>query len=126
MAEEISNPLLSLIHDQGMLDDLQYEEVVGEIKRSGSQASQVLQDFGIMKLDDILHVMATHLGSEVVNLRDRDIPGEILKLVPGKIAQMYRCLPVAISGGALQIAMADPLDPARADAVQFAVKRDVQ
>jgi len=126
MSEEISNPLLSLIHDQGMLDDLQYEEVVAEIKRSGAQASQVLQDFGIMKLDDILHVIATHLGTEVVSLKDREISAEILKLVPAKIAQMYHCVPVGISGGALQIAMADPLDPARADEVQFAVKRDVQ
>ncbi len=126
MAEEISNPLLALIRDQGMLDDLQYEEVVAEIKRSGSQASQVLQDFGIMKLDDILHVMANFLGTEVVSLRDRDIPEAVLKLVPAKIAQMYRCLPVAQVNGAVQIAMADPLDPARSDEVRFAVKRDVQ
>jgi type IV pilus assembly protein PilB len=126
MAEEISNPLLALIRDQGMLDDLQYEEVVAEIKRSGTQASQVLQDFGIMKLDDILHVMANFLGTEVVSLRDRDIPESVLKLVPAKLAQMYRCLPVAQVNGAVQIAMADPLDPARSDEVRFAVKRDVQ
>jgi len=29
MAEEFSNPLLSLIRDQGLIDDLQYEDVVG-------------------------------------------------------------------------------------------------
>jgi len=45
-----------------MLDDLQYEEVVGELKRNATPAIQVLQDFGIMKLDDILHVIATALG----------------------------------------------------------------
>ncbi len=39
-----------------MIDDLQYEEVAGEIKRNATPAIQVLQDFGIMKLDDILHV----------------------------------------------------------------------
>src|ERR1700743_1106796 len=108
MSEEISSPLLSLIRDQGMLDDLQYEEVVAEIKRTGSPAIQVLQDFSIMKLDDILHVEANFLGSEVVNLKDRDIPQDIIKLVPAKIAQMYGCLPVAVQDGYLQIAMSDP------------------
>ena len=72
MAEEISNPLLSLIREQGLIDDLQYEEVVAELKRSGAPVVQLLQDFGIMKLDDILHVMATNLGTEVVSLRDRN------------------------------------------------------
>jgi hypothetical protein len=59
----------------------------------------VLQDFGIMKLDDILHVMATALGTEVVSLKDREIPPEVLKLIPAKVAQMYQCLPVGIANG---------------------------
>ena len=82
-----------------MIDDLQYEEVAGEIKRSGTSAIQVLQDFGIMKLDDILHVEATALGTEVVSLKDREIPPEVLKLIPAKVAQMYQCLPVALANG---------------------------
>lgn len=127
MVEEISNPLLTLIHGQGLIDDLQYEEVVGELKRSAAPAIQVLQDFGIMKLDDILHVEAMALGTEVVMLRDREIPPDVLKHIPAKVAQMYKCLPVGLStSGALQVAMAEPLDPARADEIQFAAKRDVQ
>ena len=127
MAEEISNPLLTLIHGQGLIDDLQYEEVVGELKRSAAPAIQVLQDFGIMKLDDILHVMATALGTEVVSLRDREIPQDILQIIPVKVVQMDKCLPVGLnSSGVLQVAMAEPLDPARADEIQFAAKRDVQ
>src|ERR1700691_2942532 len=124
--DEISNPLLSLIRENGLIDDLQYEEVAGELKRSGTAPMQVLQDFGIMKLDDILHVEATALGTEVVSLKDREIPPELLKLIPAKVAQMYRCLPVAQVNGALQVALADPLDPNTAGEVQFAAKRDVQ
>ena len=126
MAEEISNPLLTLIHGQGLIDDLQYEEVVGELKRSAAPAIQVLQDFGIMKLDDILHVMATALGTEVVSLRDREIPQDILQIIPAKVAQMYKCLPVGMNREMLQVAMVDPLDPRTADEIQFIAKRDVQ
>src|ERR1043166_851492 len=46
MAEEIHSPLLSLIKEQNLIDDLQYEEVVGEYKRSGKPVIQILQDFG--------------------------------------------------------------------------------
>jgi type IV pilus assembly protein PilB len=126
MTEEINSPLLSLLREQGMLDDLQYEEVAGEIKRNASPVIQVLQDFGIMKLPDILHVMATALGTEVVPLKGREIPPEVFKLIPAKVAQMYHCLPVGIVNGQLQVALADPLDPARTDEIQFVAKRDVQ
>ena len=40
MPEEISNPLLSLIKEQSLIDDLQYEEVLGEFKRSGKPVIQ--------------------------------------------------------------------------------------
>ena len=126
MAEDISNPLLSLIRDQGMIDDLQYEEVAAEFKRSGAPVVQLLQDFWIMKLEDILHVMATNLGTEVVSLKDINFSPELLKAIPANVARMYHCMPVAMKNGTLQVALAEPLDPAHADEVGFASKRDVQ
>ncbi len=109
-----------------MLDDLQFEEVAGEVKRSGSASTQVLQDFGIMKLDDILHVIATALGTEVVSLKDREISPEVLKAIPAKVAQMYQCLPVSVVNGVLQMAMSNPLVPAASDEIQYAAKREIQ
>lgn len=126
MAEEYSNPLLSLIREQGMLDDIQYEEVVAEVQRSNAPVTQVLQDFGIMKLDDILHVVANALGTEVVALRDREIAPDQLLMIPAKVAQMYKCLPVGMNGSLLQVAVADPLNPQLADEIQFSTKRDIQ
>jgi len=126
MAEEISSPLLSLIKEQGLIDDLQYEEVVAELKRTGAPVIEVLQDFGVMKLDDILHVIATNLGTEVVSLRNREFPPALVQTIPAKVARMYHCVPVALKGLTVQVALADPLDPAQADEIQFASKRDVQ
>jgi type IV pilus assembly protein PilB len=59
-------------------------------------------------------------------LRDREIPAEVIKTISPKVAQMYRCLPVGLNGGVLQVALAQPLDPGKADEIHFAAKRDVQ
>jgi type IV pilus assembly protein PilB len=126
MPEEISNPLLAMIHEQGLIDDLQYEEVVGELKRTNAPVTQLLQDFGIMKIDDILHIISTSIGAEVVTFKDREIQPEIIQLVPAKVARMYHCLPVGVKDGTVQIALADPLDPGKPDEIHFAIKRDVQ
>jgi type IV pilus assembly protein PilB len=126
MAEDISNPLLSLVKEQGLIDDLQYEEVSGEFKRSGKPIIQILQDFGIMDLDAILQAMANHLSTEVVTLRDGPLSPEVLQTVPAKTARMYQCLPVGLSGTTVQIALVDPLNPARVDELGFVIKRDIQ
>ncbi|HEV2392880.1 MAG TPA: GspE/PulE family protein [Verrucomicrobiae bacterium] len=124
MAEDISNPLLSLVKEQGLVDDLQFEEVVAEFKRSGKPVIQILQDFGIMTLDDILQVIANQLSTEVVTLGD--ISPEVIKTIPAKTARMYQCLPVNVDGSSIKIALVDPLNPARVDEIGFLVRKDVQ
>jgi type IV pilus assembly protein PilB len=126
MPEEFSNPLLSLIREQGMIDDLQFEEVAAENKRSGTQVFQILQDFGIMDLDAILHVIANYMGAEVVSLRDRELTPDLLQMIPANIARMYRCIPVGLVDSKLQVAFEDVLNPARVDELGFTVKSEVQ
>ncbi|MRR34905.1 pilus assembly protein PilB, partial [bacterium] len=126
MADDIGSPLLALIKGLSLIDDLQYEEVAGEYKRTGKAVYQILQDFGIMDADTILQVMADQLATQVVPVRERDITPELIQLVPSKTARMYECLPVGLSGSTLQLAVADPLNPARVDELGFVLKRDVQ
>jgi type IV pilus assembly protein PilB len=126
MSDEILSPLLSLVRDQSMIDDLQYEEVLEEHKRTGKPAFQILQDFGIMDADSILQVMANSLGTEVVSINEKELTPDLLQLVPAKTARMYQCLPVGLSGNSLRIALVDPLSPGRMDELGFVIKRDLQ
>ncbi len=126
MAEEILNPLLALIKSQSLIDDLQYEDVAGEFKRTGKPVIQILQDSGIMDLDTVLQVIADSLGTRVVTINERSITPEVIQAIPGKTARMYQCLPVGMENGSLQVAMADPLNPARVDELAYVLKRDVQ
>jgi type IV pilus assembly protein PilB len=126
MSDDISNPLLALVKEQNLIDDLQYEELLGEFKRTGKPVSQILQDSGMLDLDTILQVIATHLGAPVVTLRERDLTPELLRTVPAKMARMYQCLPVGLVNSTLQIALVEPLSPGRIDELSFVVKKDVQ
>jgi type IV pilus assembly protein PilB len=126
MSEEVSNPLLSLVKDQGLIDDLQYEEVLGEFKRTGKPVNQILQDFGIMDLDAILQVYSNQNGAPVVTLNDRDFTPELIRAIPAKTAHMYECVPVSLNGSTLQVAFVDPLNVSRIDELGYIVKKDVQ
>ena len=126
MAAEISNPLLSLVKEQGLIDDLQYEEVVAEFKRAGTQIIQILQDFGIMDIDAILQVMANHLGTEVVSVKNHDFPQALLSAIPTNTAKMFQCLPIEATDSTLRVAFFEPLDPGRVDELTFVVKKEIQ
>ncbi len=126
MPEEVHDPLLALVKEQGLIDDLQYEEVLGEFKRTANPVGQILQDFGILDLDTILQTIAGQMGAPVVTLNERDLTPELLRTVPAKTARMYQCLPVSLSGSTLQVALAEPLNVSRIDELGFVVKKDVQ
>jgi type IV pilus assembly protein PilB len=126
MADEILNPLLALIKEQALIDDLQFEEVVAEHKRAGTAVIQILQDFGIMDLDTILQIEANHLGVPVIALKDVDFTPDLLRNIPANTARMYRCIPVAQFDSSLQVAFEDPLNPARVDEVGFTVRKEIQ
>ena len=126
MAEETLSPLLALIKEQSLIDDLQFEEVVAEHKRAGTPVIQILQDFGIMDLDTILQLEANHLGAQVISLRDTEFPIDLLQTIPANTARMYRCIPVAQFDSTLQVAFEDPLNPARVDELGFIVRKEIQ
>jgi len=125
VSDQISSPLLDLIRSQNLLDDLQLDEVREEHARSGKDFGQILNDFGLIDTETQLQIIANHLGTEVVNLGNRDFPAELLALVPADAARMYKCMPVNAYDGTVQVALADPLDPTTIDQIGFLVHREV-
>jgi len=124
MAEQ-SSPLLELIKEKGLVDDLQYEEVLAEHGRSAKPVNQILQDFGILDIDSILQIEADYLGTEVVSLRDREFTPDLIRAIPGSTARMYQCVPVAIHDNSVHVAFVEPLIPGRSDELGFAIRNDI-
>jgi len=126
MMDHSVHPLLSLLKERGLIDDLQYEEVVQEQARSGKSMSQVLNDFEILDVESQLQVLADHLGTEVVQLGKKEIDPELLKLIPANSARLYRCVPVESDGSILKVAFADPLNPGAVDELGFVTHHEIQ
>jgi type IV pilus assembly protein PilB len=118
-ADHINDPLLALIKEQGLIDDLQLEEVQQEQGRSGKSIAQVLNDFGIVEMETQLQLVASHIGAEVVDLSEREIGPELVHLLPPTVARTHMALPVADFGSAVQVALLNPLNPNTVDELGF-------
>ena len=63
MQDYSSSPLLSLIKERNLLDDLQLEELAQELERSGKSVGEVLNNLGFVDVDLQMQIMAEHLGN---------------------------------------------------------------
>ena len=90
MADTVADPLLTILRERGMIDDLQVEEVMQEHLRGGKPVLTVIQDYGLLDLDSLLQVMADHLSTMVVEIDETAITPEVVARVPAESARMYQ------------------------------------
>lgn len=126
MADISGDPLVGLLREQGLIDDMQLEEVGAEHERSGRPIGRLLVDYGLLDQETLLQIMADHLATEVVHPTEADLTPDILEAVPASVARMYHCIPVAVFGTTVQIALANPLNPEVIDELGYTIGKEVQ
>ncbi len=119
MSDLTSNPLLALVKERGLIDDLQLEEAIQEQTRTGKSIGQILNDLGLVDTFTQLQLIAERLGTDTVEIREQDLTPEIIQSIPASTARMYECVPVAVFGSTVQVAFVDPLNPEAIDQVGF-------
>lgn len=124
---DIANfPLVSLLKDSALLDDMQAEEIIQESTRTGRRVFDVIVDMGILDQATLLQTMADSLATQVVNFKTLgEIPAEAIAAVPADTAKAYQCVPVDLFGTVLQLALIDPFNPSVVDEIGFAIGKEI-
>lgn len=124
---DIANfPLVSLLKDSALLDDMQAEEIIQESTRTGRRVFDVIVGMGILDQATLLQTMADSLATQVVNFKTLgEIPAEAIAAVPADTAKAYQCVPVDLFGTVLQLALVDPFNPSVVDEIGFAIGKEI-
>ena len=117
--------IAELFIEQHVLQPSQAEDVLNEAQLNGKTIAQAMIDGGFVDEHGFYQNIADALGTEYVDLREKEIPPAILKMIPSGLARLHRALPIGLSGKTLRIALADPLDPRAAEDLRFALGKDV-
>jgi len=115
-----------LFVEQHVLQPSQAEDVLTEANLNGKTIVQAMVDGGFVDENAFYQTIAQALGTEYIDLRDKEIPPAVLKLIPSGLARLHRALPIGLSGGTLRIALADPLEPRAAEDLRFALGKDIE
>jgi len=107
-----------LFIEQHVLQPSQADDVLNEASLNGKTIAQAMVDSGFVDEHSFYQTIADALGTEYIDLTQREIPAAILKLIPSGLARLHRALPIGL-------ALADPLDPRAAEDLRFALGKDI-
>src|SRR3954470_2261986 len=114
-----------LFIEQHVLQPSQADDVLNEATLNGKTIAQAMVDSGFVDEHSFYQTIADALGTELIDLADREVPPEILRLIPAGLARLHQALPVAATENALTVVLVDPLDPRAAEDLRFALGKDV-
>src|SRR4029453_9922070 len=96
--------------EQRVLEPSQAEDVLSEVELNGKTVAQAMIDGGLSEENGVYQTIANGLGTGLIDLTERDIGPEILRLIPSGLARLHGALPVEMSGLTLQVALVDAFD----------------
>jgi len=114
-----------LFIEQHVLQPSQVEDVLNEASLNGKTIAQAMVDGGFVDEHGFYRTIAEALGTEYVDLAEKEIAPAVLKLIPSGLARLHRALPIGMSGNTLRVALVGPLDPRTAEDLRFALGKDV-
>ncbi len=117
--------IADLFVEQHVLQPSQADDVLQETNLNGKPIAQAMIDGGFVDEPGFYRVIAEAIGTEFIDLGDKEIPPEVLRLIPGGLARLHRALPIALSDNALSVALVDPLDSRIAEDLRFALGKDI-
>ena len=119
-----SSAIWHLLLDNKIVHEEQLRDVYEEHTRTGKAFTSVLYNYGIISEDELLKLIAENLATEVVDLKEQDIPRELTERINSSIARMYRIIPVKEEDGILYVAAADPMNYRMIDELNYVLGQE--
>jgi type IV pilus assembly protein PilB len=110
----------------GVLTTDQLKEASLEQKQRGERLDQAIIRLGYAKEELILQCLADYFNLPYVDLDTYLIDEKVVKTIPEEMSRRHTLIPLFRIGGALTVAMANPLNLLALDEVRNKVKTDVE
>ena len=117
--------LLAFLRDNGAIDETQYFDLLDEQSRTGKPIEEVISNSGVIELPQMYQLIASTLGTEVVDVSNMEFPHTLLSIIPPQTARLQGVLPLDYDGHILRVAVINPLDPNVVDNLRFAVQKEI-
>jgi type IV pilus assembly protein PilB len=110
----------------GLITSDQLQRALSAQKGTRDKLGGILVRMGYLTEEKLLEFLARQYNVSSITLSQLDIEPEVLKLVPGQLAEKLQVLPIKRVGNTLTLAMADPTNVLALDDVAFMTTLQIQ
>ena len=115
-----------ILVDLGLIDEQQLATMLEEqASRGGELIGKVGVALGFFTDEQLGEALAEQWGTTFVTLYDRQIPPQVTTLISEPMAQLYRVVPLELTGNRLTVASADPQKIQIADELRTLLGHDI-
>jgi len=111
-------PLGRMLVNAGLLTEEQLETAVKRHLETRQRLGQTLIAMNLVSSEDVGRMLEKKLNVPYVNLKNVRIPNSTLNIFTPEFMRANRAVPIAISGENLKLAMCEPFDIKKLDAVE--------
>lgn len=116
--------IAEVLIDQGLLKQKDYLLLKDEAEKLNKSIDELILEKRIVDDEGFIMAKAEFLNLPYVDLREENIPINVLRLIPEEAAVFYRFIPFAREDDELKIAMVDPEDIKALEALKFISLKD--
>lgn len=110
----------------GVLDEARLRAALAEQRRWGGPLGRILVDMKLITEEAMVQALSHQLNFPAVNLDARQIPPDVLDLVPGELAEQHSVVPFNVQGKFLDVAMSDPTNLGIVDELRIRTRLNVR
>ena len=111
--------------ERGFITQQQLDLALTKQKDLLKPLGEILIDLGILKEARLAYALAEQLNIPYIDLFTTPLQPNSIDLVPEHLARKYKCIPVRISNGLLDVAMYDPMDLDALEEISKAAKLEI-
>jgi len=115
-----------LLVRENLISLQQLQRAQDEQKKTGGRIGYHLTKLGFIEESELTNFLSKQYGVPSINLKEFDIDGEVVKLVPKEVAEKHQCIPVNRAGASLILAMSDPSNIYAIDDIKFLTGYNVE
>ncbi len=110
-----------LLLQKGLVDEMQLRSALAHQARWGGRLGKTMVRLGFLDEAGILRAVGEQLGIPFVEIGDRTVPPDVLKLLPEKVMRACHAFPLESAGhGSLVVALSDAGNLGFLDDLSFA------